>query len=817
MKRKTPERDRGAHLKSGRSTPPADARPARRRACPALHGAAALLCALSLAASCGRPVRKAAPAPPRPQFVCFSSDDNGFSGLPGSGSEGGVRWLTGLFASRRNPPGSGDSGTFDGAPLHYAFYVNTFYLDPAGRDAGERAAQRRENPVFVKRAWKEAVEAGHEIGVHTHSHPHGRPFSVAQWEAEIDRSIAVLTAPWKPDETPERPDREAGLGLARTDLVGFRAPFLEPADNGMTAARAKGFLYDSSIEEVWRSGEGAGDEGEGFRPPYRLDAGLPDVNPPIGPQPGLWEIPIYDYLTPSDAECARYGLAPGFRARLKAVKDYFIPEYGGITGMDWNLWNEFNLTPAEFLAVLKYTLDRHLASDRCPLTVGLHSAVYTVTPDMPPERAALVRERRAAVEAFLDYALSKPEVRVVSHRELLDRLLGGPVKPARAGAAPGGFFDDFDGPEIALDPEGARGWGFLAGEGRAVMDFGQSGGWGRITVDATKDRRNVWWALIKRRVSENMNLALLADPRCELRVEAKVLPSHAPRRINLHLNTQRTTDFHSHLMEFDLPRDESRVVSMTTRGFDARPGDAVNGQLALMDWGLGKYELGLDYFRVDIVDVTKAGPDQGEPIPYHPPIADPRSFEHALPVVQDGMIDRDNPDIHLGGWSVRDAGKDVALVAVGGTICAILRWDFSSFAGKKAAGSGLLELTTRSVEGLADPPPDFGQLRVAEILGGDPAWTRDAVTWNELRRGKPSDDVINPQMIIDWPPAEGDGAKTYLTIPRPVLQRLIDGASPGIAIRALGALRASFYSREYDSGRRAALLYLNFEDDQENR
>jgi peptidoglycan/xylan/chitin deacetylase (PgdA/CDA1 family) len=801
MKRKPVQRGLRAPLTSGPT-----ARPALRWAVP-------LLGVILLSASCARgPKAGSSAAPPTPQFVCFSSDDNGYSGLPGSGSEGGLHWLKELFQDRYRSTIMYD---FDGPPLHFTFYVNTFYLDPLSSDAGGRAPQHRDNAVYIKRAWREAVEAGHEIGVHTHSHPHGRGLTVAQWEEEIDRSIRILTAPWNPGETPERPDAAAGIGLARTDLVGFRAPFIEPSDNGMTAARAKGFLYDSSIEEVWRTGGEAGGDVEGFRPPYRLDAGLPDVKPPIGPQPGIWEIPIYDYLTPSDAECVRYGLAPGFRARLKAVKDYFLPEYGGITGMDWNLWNEFNLTPDEFLAVLKYSFDRRYESDRRPMTVGLHSALYTVTPGMPPERAALVRARRAAVEAFFDYVISRPDVRAVSQRELLDWLMGR-KDPPRPGYAPGGFLDEFESPELVIDPEGANGWGFLAGEGRAVMNFRKGVGFSSITIDATKDRRNVWWAFIKRRVSENMNLALLADPRCELRIEARVRASRAPRRINLHLNTQRTTDFHSHLMEFDLPRpDEWRTVSMTTRSLplvDFRPGDTVNGQLALMDWGLGTYRLDVGSFRVDIVDVTAAGPGEGEPIPYHPSVADPRSFTHALQVAQDGIIDAENPDVSLGRWRVREKGQDAPLVAVGGTISTILRWDFSPFAGRKAAGSGLLELTTRSVEGLAEPPPDFGRLRVVEILGGDPAWMRESVTWNGLLGGAPADDVLNPQMIIDWPPAEGDGSKTYLTIPRPVLQRLIDGAARGIAIRPLGALHAAFYSREYDSGRLAARLLFNTAD-----
>lgn len=387
-----------------------------RRTFLAMRWAAILLSIIVLLASCAE-----RPEETVTQFVCFSSDDNGYSGLAGSRSEGGLHWLTNLFQSRYQ---SMVKNGFTGPPFHYTFYVNTYYLDPLWKDMAGSIEQYREDPVYVKRAWREAIENGHEIGVHTHSHPHGRGLSVVQWEEEIERSIQILTAPWNPEETPENPDREAGIGVARTDLVGFRAPFLEYDDNGMTAARLKGFLYDSSIEEMWRTEEETGGKVEGFREPYRLDAGLPDNDHLIGSHPGLWEIPVYDFLVPPDDECASYGLVPGMRDRLKKVKDYFLPEYGGITGMDWNLWNEFYLTPDEFLAVLKYTFDRHYETDRCPMTVGLHSALYTVTPDMETELAALIRERRAAVEAFIDYVLLKSDVRILSHRELLDWILG---------------------------------------------------------------------------------------------------------------------------------------------------------------------------------------------------------------------------------------------------------------------------------------------------------------------------------------------------------------------------------------------------------
>jgi hypothetical protein len=375
------------------------------------------------------------------------------------------------------------------------------------------------------------------------------------------------------------------------------------------------------------------------------------------------------------------------------------------------------------------------------------------------------------------------------------------------------FRDDFNGPALKLDPDGANGWGFRSGEGLAVMDFRQGGdGFASIWVNATRDRRNVWWAFIIRRVSEGMDLSLLNEPGYALRIEARVRSSHAPRRINLHLNTQKTTDFHSHLMEFDIPDTENwHTISMTTRGFEAAPGDSVNAQMALMDWGLGSYRLDVDYLRVDIVKVAEAGPDKGEPVPYHPPVADPSGFAHAVAAAQSATIDLDNPDVNLGNWYLADAAGKTAVVTAGGTRYVILRWDFGALAGKKVGGPGLLELTTRAVERTSDVIPDFGEIRVVEILGGDPRWDKKTVTYNSLHGGRSPDLVLNPQMIIDWPVSEGDGAKTRLTIPKPVLQRLIDGKTLGIAIRPHGAINAAFYGTDSEDKALAPRLRLNIQ------
>jgi hypothetical protein len=383
-----------------------------------------------------------------------------------------------------------------------------------------------------------------------------------------------------------------------------------------------------------------------------------------------------------------------------------------------------------------------------------------------------------------------------------------------AGRAAAQFIDDFDGPAIRTDPSGVDGWSFFTGDGEATIDFRQGGeGHASIVVDATRDRRGIWWALIKHKVSDGMELGLLKQPGHELRIEARIRVSHAPRRVNLHLNTQKTTDFHSHLMEFDIPDTQGwHTISMTTRDFDAVPGDTVFGQMALMDWGLETYRVDVDYFKVDVVDVARAGPDQGAPVPYHPPIPDLRTFAQEARVAQDGIIDLENPDVNLNNWSVRDATGTRRLLAVSGRQYVILRWDLSAFAGREVADHGVLELTTHAVQRSSDDLKDFGIVRVVEILGGDPAWDQRTVTTNSFCRGQPIDRVLNSQMIIDYPVSEGEGGRTHLTISRPVLQRLIDGKTLGIAVKPLGSIHASFEAMENDGGRRAARLLFNLKD-----
>src|SRR3954466_7650854 len=383
------------------------------------------------------------------------------------------------------------------------------------------------------------------------------------------------------------------------------------------------------------------------------------------------------------------------------------------------------------------------------------------------------------------------------------------VAPAQAQ-----FIDNFDGPSVQLDPEGIKGWLFRPGDGTATMDFRQGdGGYASIFVDATTDKRGIWWALIERKASDHMDLNLMQKPGHEFRIEARIRVSHAPRRVNLQVATQRSTDYDANLMEYDIAdTTDWHVISMTSHGFDARPGDTVFAHMALMDWGLEKYRVDVDYVKVDIVDPATAGPDKGDPIPYHPPVADANKFSEHLKVAQDSMLDLVDIDVNENDWSVQDKSRGkINLLSVDESHYSILRWDMSRFAAKKVADHGLLELTTYSVQRKAEYVKDFGLIRVVEILGGDPTWDQKTVTTDSFCDYEPLNRVLNTQMIIDWQVTPGDGAKTYLTISKTVLQRMIDGKTRGIAIKALGAIDASFYSMENEQGRHSARLHFNVE------
>ena len=87
--------------------------------------------------------------------------------------------------------------------------------------------------------------------------------------------------------------------------------------------------------------------------------------------------------------------------------------------------------------------------------------------------------------------------------------------------------------------------------------------------------------------------------------------------MNLQVLTDKTTDYHSHLLEFELPDTTNwHTIRMTTHGFKAAASDTLIAHLALMDWGLEKYRVDVDYVNVAIVEAGKARrPGRRRPLP----------------------------------------------------------------------------------------------------------------------------------------------------------------------------------------------------------
>ena len=352
------------------------------------------------------------------QIVSITFDDNAYSGLPGSGGEGGIKYILDLFRKYRN---------HDGSPI-----LGTFFLK-----ADNITDNDTEENSYVKRIWHQLAEEGHEVAMHTYSHPHGLEFD---WDADpVKRTPVMDLNDWlaehekwyKTMEKPYDPDKEdSGLGIKRSDIVGFRTPFLEYNDNLFTSLDKLGILYEAAVEEGWQEDKNGTNE---FWP-YTMDNGSPgetfvsenfySQKPMIGKHPGLWALPMYVFTAPADDICEKYGTKPGLRDRLAAAHHDFDKESGKITGMDWNLWFEYFMNEDDAFATMAHTFDLHYEGNRCPFYVGMHTDIYSDkydVNDLEGEEITNIKadaaRRRNMVRRMLEHILSKKDVQVVTAAE----------------------------------------------------------------------------------------------------------------------------------------------------------------------------------------------------------------------------------------------------------------------------------------------------------------------------------------------------------------------------------------------------------------
>ena len=371
---------------------------------------------------------------------------------------------------------------------------------------------------------------------------------------------------------------------------------------------------------------------------------------------------------------------------------------------------------------------------------------------------------------------------------------------------PTGFVEDFSSPQLT-------GWRMITGSGDLVADqtvtLTQQDGIGIFRIDATKDRRNIWWAVMNHEITDQIDRSMLGRPDKAIRIEAKVrLPK--PRRFNMSLNYTGTTNYDDDLAEFDIADSDWHVVSYTNKEFGAKPADQVFVQLAVMDAGCEVITVEVKYIKVTIVDAATALPDLGNPLPYRPSLKGAEDFTHSLVVKEDAIIDAAYPWVNFSKWQDASTGSE-PLLSISGSQKSILRWDFSGFAGKKPKGWGLLVLTTHDVQYAPSDLEEFGYIRLVEIKDGDPSWTRDKVTFESLLQGKAVSEVIQPQLVMDTPPEQKKGAKTIISISPVVMERLFSGKTKGLAIYSQGAVNASFASSEANDPRDRPTLYFDIE------
>ena len=369
-----------------------------------------------------------------------------------------------------------------------------------------------------------------------------------------------------------------------------------------------------------------------------------------------------------------------------------------------------------------------------------------------------------------------------------------------------GFVEDFSSSELT-------GWGVASGSGdlraNSTVKLTQSNGKGLFWIDATNDRRNIWWAVMAHEVTAYIDRSMLGRHDKAIRIEAKVrLPK--PRRFNMSLNHSSTTDYHDDLAEFDIADTDWHVVSYTNFEFGAKPTDRVNVQLAVMDAGREVITVELEYLKVTIVDAATAPPDTGDPLPYRPTMKGLEAFSHSLIVAEDAVIDSEYPWVNFSKWY--DASMDSQpLLSVSGSQTYIMRWDFSQLAKNKPDGWGMLVLTTHNVHYAPLDLEEFGYIRLVEIKDGDPVWTRANVTFESLLQGKDKNDVIHPQLVMDAPPEFNKGAKTVIPVSPSVMKRLFSGETKGLAIFSQGAVNASFLSSEAINPDNRPTLYFEIE------
>lgn len=340
-----------------------------------------------------------------PQFVMPGFDDNTQSA--------GIHWALGLLEDKQNPAGTDNPDTYDGSPVRVSFYMNTAGFDQWLAD----------DPKLLVAATRQIVAQGHELGNHTETHH--ADINKLPWNEFQERVKKLSGQDWYERIVNMETDLKRDVGGVA--LTGFRAPYLAYNQPMMDNLVKLGYRYDTSVEE----GYGKQFDGTNFRWPYRMDNGIPGHAEGWWGSPnnkdavemttakGVWQLPNHVLMVPEDQFAQQYNFESGLWARIKEQAPHL--EDHKITGFDYNLWVNARLSGRDVLAILKYSLDLRLAGNRAPFLFGVHSQYYVDEAWAARHtKNVTIAEMQDTISAFIDYALSKPEVRIRPANDVLD-------------------------------------------------------------------------------------------------------------------------------------------------------------------------------------------------------------------------------------------------------------------------------------------------------------------------------------------------------------------------------------------------------------
>ncbi|WP_139367774.1 polysaccharide deacetylase family protein [Enterovibrio nigricans] len=336
-----------------------------------------------------------------PMFVSLGFDDNN--------DVDGLSWVLDQLSRYKNPAGS---DRFADKPLAASFFM----LCGLSRDNSE-----------ILNLWRRAQDNGHEVANHTETHQDDKVnwnpleswMTPEQWQEEVSLCNALLSSSVE----------QGGIGV--DTVSGFRAPFLTYDDDTLQALITNGIKYDASFP----AGITPSHDGTNNFWPYTLDEGSPEHDiganegwkPAISNYPRLWEIPLHTLIVPPDELMAHYGLDYSLRDKVAERVAWFDHASGKGDNFDWNLyaepaWGAAGLSGDDVFAIYAYNLDLRLQGNKAPLVLGLHSAFYGYLNGqehfgMP---GSTVESRRDTLVRFIEYALSKPAVRLISHIDLIE-------------------------------------------------------------------------------------------------------------------------------------------------------------------------------------------------------------------------------------------------------------------------------------------------------------------------------------------------------------------------------------------------------------